>query len=108
MRSGWSRTKHAFRSADDTPTGRSKRRVSDQGGEGIQIENNAVATDDRYVKVAFLGPLTVSHDKDTLSTTPLNEILFSLEGSYTALYRRATHFGGGGLVVSRAGVTFRA
>jgi hypothetical protein len=31
--------------------------------------------------------LTVSHDKDTLSATPLKEILRSMEGSYTALYR---------------------
>jgi len=53
----------------------------------IQIENNAAATTGRYVKVVFLGPFTISHDKDTLSTTPLKEILFSLEGGYTALYR---------------------
>jgi ABC-type branched-subunit amino acid transport system substrate-binding protein len=53
----------------------------------IEIENNAAAATDRYVKVVLLAPLTVSHDKDTLSTTPLKEILRSLEGSYTALYR---------------------
>jgi ABC-type branched-subunit amino acid transport system substrate-binding protein len=53
----------------------------------IEIENNTVATADRYVHVVLLSPLTVSHDKDTLSTTPLKEILRSLEGSYTALYR---------------------
>jgi ABC-type branched-subunit amino acid transport system substrate-binding protein len=53
----------------------------------IEIENNAAATADRYVKVVLLAPLTVSHDKGTLSATPLKEILNSLEGSYTALYR---------------------
>jgi ABC-type branched-subunit amino acid transport system substrate-binding protein len=53
----------------------------------IEIENNAAAATGRYVKVVLLAPLTVSHDKDTLSATPLKEILRGLEGSYTALYR---------------------
>jgi ABC-type branched-subunit amino acid transport system substrate-binding protein len=53
----------------------------------IENENRDVAGADRYVKVVLLMPLTVSQDKDTLSTISLKEILHSLEGSYTALYR---------------------
>lgn len=53
----------------------------------IEIENNAVAATNRYVKVALLAPLTVSHDKGTLPIASLKEILRTLEGGYTALYR---------------------
>jgi ABC-type branched-subunit amino acid transport system substrate-binding protein len=53
----------------------------------IEKENRDVAGTARYVKVVLLMPLTVSQDNDTLSTISLKEVLHSLEGSYTALYR---------------------
>lgn len=53
----------------------------------IEAENNAVASSGQYVKVVLLAPMTTSHDKNTLSVTTLEEILRSLEGSYSALYR---------------------
>lgn len=51
----------------------------------IETENNTVAGTDRYVKVVLLMPLTVSQARP--SVISLREILYSLEGSYTALYR---------------------
>jgi len=51
----------------------------------IQIENSAVAGTDRYVKVVLLMPLTIS--KNRASAISLAQILYSLEGVYTALYR---------------------
>jgi hypothetical protein len=51
----------------------------------IEAENNSVAATDRYVKVVFLGPLTVSQARPAAFT--LKQILHSLQGSYTALYR---------------------
>jgi hypothetical protein len=51
----------------------------------IEAENNAVAATDRYVKVALLMPLTIS--KARPPTISLRQILYSLEGSYSALYR---------------------
>jgi hypothetical protein len=51
----------------------------------IETENNITVSTDRYVKVVLLMPLTVSRARPTAIT--LSEILHSLQGSYTALYR---------------------
>jgi hypothetical protein len=51
----------------------------------IERENNNVAGPDRYVKVVLLMPLTVSQARPPAIS--LRQILYSLEGSYIALYR---------------------
>ncbi len=74
----------------DTATNDSDRTIIERINDierRIEAENNTVANSDQYVKIVFLTPLTVSRDKSTLPTTTLEEILRSLEGSYTALYR---------------------
>jgi len=51
----------------------------------IETENNTVAGTGRYVKVVLLMPLTIS--KARPPAISLRQILYSLEGNYTALYR---------------------
>lgn len=51
----------------------------------IETANKEAAETGRYVKVVLLMPLTVSHA--TPSAISLNQILYSLQGSYTALVR---------------------
>jgi hypothetical protein len=51
----------------------------------IETENSIVAGTDHYVKVVLLMPLTVSRARP--AALFLRQILGSLEGSYTALYR---------------------
>lgn len=51
----------------------------------IETANKEAAETGRYVKVVLLMPLTVSHA--TPSAISLNQVLYSLQGSYTALVR---------------------
>ncbi|PZS21758.1 MAG: hypothetical protein DLM61_27465 [Pseudonocardiales bacterium] len=51
----------------------------------IKTENGEVPDAGRYVTIVLLMPLTVSEARP--STISLSQILHSLEGSYTALYR---------------------
>jgi hypothetical protein len=61
--------------------------------ERIKTENDVVANNDRYVKVVLLMPLTVSRVRPPAIS--LRQILHSLEGCYTALYRtnHSSNFG---------------
>jgi ABC-type branched-subunit amino acid transport system substrate-binding protein len=80
---------YLFNDANKTDNDSVRRVIESINGveQRIEKENRDVAGSAHYVKVVLLMPLTVSQNKDTLSAISLKEILHSLEGSYTALYR---------------------